>query len=442
MQDYSYKNIWKVSYPVLLSLLAEHLISMTDTAFLGRVGEIELGASAIGGVYFLAIYMLGFGFSLGSQIVIARRNGEGKLNRIGAIFSQGILFMLLLAVILFTISKLFTSSLLDFAMQSEEVYHTTIQYLDWRLYGLFFAFTALMFRAFFIGTASTRILTINAIVILLTNVGLNYILIFGKLGLPALGIKGAAIASSMAEAVSVMFYIMYSASCIRWKIYGGLHFLYFNVRLLFQILKISVWMMLQSFLSVSTWFIFFLMVERLGERQLAIIQLVRNISSLPFLLISSFATTCNALVSNAIGAGYKNEVWTICMRVIKMVYVVVLPIILAVFLIPQWVLRIYTDNAELINSAIPTTKIMASAFLITVPSVVLFNAVSGTGNTSKALLIEFTILIVYILSVVYIVGYLRADVAVCWLTEHIYGLGLFTLCYWYMRKGHWQRKVI
>jgi Na+-driven multidrug efflux pump len=277
---------------------------------------------------------------------------------------------------------------------------------------------------------------------LLTNVGLDYVLIFGKLGLPAMGIKGAAIASSMAEAVSVIFYIIYSAYRIRWKIYGGLRFLYFNVRLLFQILKISVWMMLQSFLSVSTWFIFFLMVERLGERPLAIIQLVRNVSSLPFLLISSFATTCNSLVSNAIGAGYKNEVWAICIRVIKITYIVVLPVILTVLLIPQWVLRIYTDNADLISSAIPTMRVMASALLITAPSVILFNAVSGTGNTSKALLIEFLVLVVYTLFAIYIVGYLKADVAVCWLTEHVYGLGLLTLCYWYMKKGHWQKKVI
>ena len=53
----------------------EQLIGMTDTAFLGRVGEIELGASAIAGVYYLAIFMMAFGFSIGAQILIARRNG-------------------------------------------------------------------------------------------------------------------------------------------------------------------------------------------------------------------------------------------------------------------------------------------------------------------------------------------------------------------------------
>ena len=64
----------------------EQMIGMTDTAFLGRVGEIELGASAIAGVYYLAIFMMAFGFSIGAQILIARRNGEGNYKEIGSDF--------------------------------------------------------------------------------------------------------------------------------------------------------------------------------------------------------------------------------------------------------------------------------------------------------------------------------------------------------------------
>ena len=53
-----------------MSLLMEHMIGLTDTAYLGRVGEVELGASALAGVYYLVIYMLGFGFSIGAQVRI------------------------------------------------------------------------------------------------------------------------------------------------------------------------------------------------------------------------------------------------------------------------------------------------------------------------------------------------------------------------------------
>jgi len=58
---FSYKQIWFIAYPILISLVMEQLIGMTDTAFMGRVGEVELGASAIAGVYYMTFYMIAFG---------------------------------------------------------------------------------------------------------------------------------------------------------------------------------------------------------------------------------------------------------------------------------------------------------------------------------------------------------------------------------------------
>ena len=75
---YTNKQIWSVSYPILLSLLAQNVINVTDTAFLGHVSEVALGASAMGGLFYICVFTIAFGFSTGSQIVIARRNGEGR----------------------------------------------------------------------------------------------------------------------------------------------------------------------------------------------------------------------------------------------------------------------------------------------------------------------------------------------------------------------------
>ena len=73
---YSNRHVVKISLPILLSLLAQNIIQVIDTAFLGRVGEVELGASALAGIIYIAIYTIGFGFSMGSQILIGRRNGD------------------------------------------------------------------------------------------------------------------------------------------------------------------------------------------------------------------------------------------------------------------------------------------------------------------------------------------------------------------------------
>ena len=89
---YTNKEIWNVSYPIFLGLLAQNIINVTDTAFLGRVGEVELGASAMGGLFYICVFTIAFGFSVGSQILIARRNGEGRYKDVGPVMIQGHIF--------------------------------------------------------------------------------------------------------------------------------------------------------------------------------------------------------------------------------------------------------------------------------------------------------------------------------------------------------------
>ncbi|NCB25143.1 MAG: MATE family efflux transporter, partial [Bacteroidia bacterium] len=81
-------------------MLAQNMIQVIDTAFLGRVGEVELGASALAGIIYIALYTLGFGFSMGSQILIGRRNGEANYSQIGDIVIQGSIFLLIPALLL------------------------------------------------------------------------------------------------------------------------------------------------------------------------------------------------------------------------------------------------------------------------------------------------------------------------------------------------------
>ena len=171
---YTNKKILKITFPVLVCLLMEQLIGLTDTAYLGRVGEAELGASALAGIFYLMIFMLGFGFSIGAQILIARRNGAKEYSQIGPLFMQSTAFLLLMALVLFILSKVFAARIMGALIEAPDVREAAVRYLDYRVYGFFFAYVGSMFRAFYVGTTRTRILTINSIVMVLTNVVLNY----------------------------------------------------------------------------------------------------------------------------------------------------------------------------------------------------------------------------------------------------------------------------
>ena len=318
---YTYKEIWLIAYPILISLLMEQMIGMTDTAFLGRVGEIELGASAIAGIFYIVMFMVAFGFSIGAQILIARRNGEQQYKEIGNLFYQGVYFQLGMAAVMFALCYSFAPVILKRLVSSQHIYDAAMSYLNWRVFGFFFSFTAVMFRAFFLGTTQTKTLTLNSIVMVLSNVVFNYILIFGKFGVPQLGIAGAAIGSSLAELVSLIFFILYTRHRIDIRKYGLDKIPGIRWNILKRMLNVSFWTMVQNFLSLSTWFLLFLYVEHLGERSLAVTNIIRNVSGIMFMVMMAFASTCGSLVSNLIGAGHTDCVpgtirqHSLCVRV-------------------------------------------------------------------------------------------------------------------------------
>lgn len=439
---YSYKEIWHIAFPILISLLMEHLIGMTDTAFLGRVGEIELGASAIAGIFYIVMFMVAFGFSIGSQILIARRNGEQQYREIGNLFYQGMYFQIGMAAIMFTLCYCFAPIVLKQVISSAHIYDAAISYLNWRVFGFFFSFTGVMFRAFFLGTTQTKTLTLNSIVMVLSNVAFNYILIFGKFGLPALGIAGAAIGSSLAELVSLIFFILYTRNRIDIHKYGLDKIPGICWNILKRMLNISFWTMIQNFLSLSTWFLLFLYVEHLGERSLAITNIVRNVSGILFMVMMAFASTCGSLVSNLIGSGNTDCVPGTIRQHIRIAYSLVIPLALFFALFPRLILSVYTNIPELQEAAIPSLWVLCLSYLFLVPANVYFQSVSGTGNTRTALALEMTTLVVYTCYITYIVAYLKLDVAFAWTSEIVYSVGILTLCYFYMKKGKWSLKKI
>lgn len=439
---YSNKHITKISAPILLSLLAQNLIQVVDTAFLGRVGEVELGASALAGIIYIAIYTLGFGFSMGSQILIGRRNGEKNYNQIGDIVIQGALFLFLPALILIPLLRYGSVHWLPAIFESAEVGRAVTEYLEWRVFGLVFAFTNLMFRAFFIGIARTKILTLNAVVMGVVNVIFDYGLIFGNLGMPELGIGGAAIASVIAEFASTLFFLFYLKKNIDLNKYG-----FTKIRFQFSVIKktlsISIFMMIQYLFSVSTWMLFFLFIENyMGERSLAVTNVVRSLYTVVTLPSHAIGSATSTLVSNTIGGGKQNEVLNLVKRLSFMSLGVMVVMIALIATLPRLVVHIYTDDPLLINEIIAPLYVMLSSLPLYSIGTVLFSSISGTGNTRSALKIEIISLLFYVTYMWFIIVYLRSSVALAWTTEHVYWLLLTIIPFFYLRKGKWKEKKI
>lgn len=439
--NYSYKRILAIALPILVSVLMEQLVGMTDTAYLGRVGEVELGAAALGGIAYIVVFMLGLGFSIGVQIIIGRRNGEGAYATIGSVFYHGLFFLLLLSLVLVAFVFFFGDCLMNSLISSPEIASASDVYLTWRMAGIPFAFITLVFRAFYIGTTNTRTLTLNSLVMVLSNVVFNYVLIFGKFGLPALGIQGAAIGSALAEIVSFLFFLVYTSRRIDCAKYALNAMPRFRFGILKNVFDLSVWIMIQNFLSLGTWFIFFLAIEHLGQHDLAATNIIRNVSAFTFMTLVAFGSTISTLVSNFIGQGNEDSVMPMIHRVMKLTFLILVPVILLIATFSYNVLNIFTDDAALIRHAQGALYVLLSSYVFSVPAQLCLHAVSGSGSTKAALAMESVSLLIYTVYVFVAIFHFRSSLPVCWLSEFVYSIPISTLAYFYMRRGFWRKKA-
>lgn len=427
---------------LFFGLLAQNVINVTDTAFLGRVGEVALGAAAMGGLLYICVYTIAFGFSVGSQILIARRNGEGNYRAVGPIMWQGTAFSFGMAVCLLILMYFSAAPLIRLLITSDSIYGATYEFFTWRIWGFLFAFVNVMFRGLYIGITRTKVLTMNAVVMALVNVVLDYALVFGELGLPEMGVRGAALASVIAEASSLLFFLLYTYYKVDLKKYGLNRFGQFDLSMVLRILRISCFTMVQYFLAMAIWFVFFMALERLGQRQLAVANIVRSVYVVLLIPVQALSTTANTLVSNLIGAGGSSGVVTLLHKISRMSFLIMVVCVGLCVAFPGSILSVYTNEEALLVESVSALYVVCGAMLIASLANVYFNGISGTGNTQAALVLEVFVQVFYALYIIVVGMVIQAPVDVCFTTEVIYYVLMLGSSLIYLKKAKWQNKKI
>lgn len=429
--DLSKKEILNLSWPVFISLIAQNLIGVVDTAFVARVGEVELGGVAMGSLVYFAIYTIGWGLASGTQIMISHRYGAQKKEEIGSVLGQSIRLLLLTAVLVMAIGFTFGPKLFGKLLSSQYVAEASIEYWTFRCLGFPFAFLSSTFRSFFVGISRTKVLTLNSVVMSIVNITFDYGLIFGNFGLPEMGVKGAALASVLAEVSSLLFYIIY----INWRVDKRIFGLTKEQLFTFdkikskQLFNLSYYLMLQAFVSQSAWAIFFFMIESLGERSLAVASITRQLYVLFFMPLNSYGTAVRTTVGHIVGAGMVSQLQAYLRRAVQLSFGTMLAIYIFVQIFPELPLRIFTDNTDLIIAAVPTLRILATAALIASAGNMYFHAVSSSGNTRMVFIIEIINAVFYLLYGALIVYVLNGTVAMCFTVEIIYFASIAVMSY-------------
>lgn len=431
-----------IAYPIIFGNLAQTLITLTDTAFLGRVSSIALGASMMAGIYYYVYSTLAWGFAMGIQIIVARRLGEGRLERIGVIFEHGLVFVSILSTGLFLLQHFYNAEILGKIIQSPNIYSAAMEYMEYRHYGIIFVCFNFLFRALYIGLSDTKVISFTTAIMAIVNIFLDYVLIFGHWGFPEMAVGGAAVASVCAEISALCFFILYTIIKLPLKTYALFCFHKLEGWLMKSLLKLAFPTMIQKLLSFGTWFIFFALVEHMGEESIAVSGIVRSVYMLIMIPVFAFGATANTLTSRLIGEGKQGEVIPTIFKINGQGLIAILPVLICCLIIPHFVLSIYTNDLSLADASIPSLMVVCIASISMSFGMPLFEAVSGTGNTTKALILETIVLIAYTFSVWFFASYISTRVEWVWTSEFTYGALTSLVSYLYIRFSHWQHKRI
>ena len=199
--------------------------------------------------------------------------------------------------------------------------------------------------------------------------------------------------------------------------------------------------MIQKLFSFSVWFIFFILIEKMGETATGISSIVRSIYMILITPCFAFATTTNTVVSRIIGEGYSNEVFPTINKILKNCLLCTIPIMILVAIFPVQIAKIYTNDLNLIQLVIPSIYVICFGTIFQGIGNAYFEAVSGTGNTTAALYLEAIILVVYV-AFIWAMTHLTTEVHWVWTAEILYGVLLGLFCVIYLKHAKWDKKKI
>jgi Na+-driven multidrug efflux pump len=276
----------------------------------------------------------------------------------------------------------------------------------------------------------------------LLNIFLDYTLIRGRLGFPALGFDGAAYASVISEAAGlsvVLGIIFYKKLDHRFSLF---HFTRFNKQLSRVIFHQSSPLVLQWLLSIIAWMVFYIFIEHHGKRPLAISNAMRTIFGVVGIFAWAFASTSNAMVSNIIGQGKKDKVILLINKIMKLSFIFTVSLCVVINIFPDIFLGIYTKDPGFILDAIPVLRTVTAGVACMSIATVWLNAVTGTANTRINLAIEVVAIALYTLYVYLVLKVWDLGLVWAWASELLYWGILFLLSFLYIRSGKWKKKVI
>jgi putative MATE family efflux protein len=429
-----------LAMPISIAILIPQVNMLTNTVFLGYYkpeGVIAttqdlLAASGIAGIYYLTIVMVGYGLSSGMLMLMSRKAGENDVFGLGKLFSNGVLLSLALSILLIGASYFIAPLLFNHVIHDSSIRDAAISFIKIRYWGLPFVILCQLSNSLFLATSKSKVIVLGSLVQTISNILLDYLLIFGIGMFPEMGLNGTALASVLSEVFYLITVLWIIEKSSLFKQYRINYFSNPDWKLMKETLVKSSPLIMQYFLSIGAWEVFFIYVEHLGKTESAVSQILRSVFGLVGVVTWALASTCNSMVSNVIGQGKLDEVIPLIKKIIVVSFSISFLLGIAVISFPEDFLRLLTSDEMLVQKGIVSLRIVVLATWMLSVSTICFNGVLGTGNTRINMFFEFIAIIFYVVYITIVIEKLRLPLPYAWASEFVYWLSLFILSSFYL----------
>ena len=340
---------WKLAAPVMLGMLGHTFVSFVDNIMVGQLGTAELAAVSLGNSFMFIAMSLGIGFSTAITPLIAEADSSNNFLKAKSTFKHGLFLCTVLGITLFLL-LFFAKPLLYFMKQPPEVVDLALPYLDLVAFSLIPLIVFQAFKQFSDGLSMTKYPMYGTLIANIANVILNYILIFGKFGFPAMGIVGAAYGTLISRFIMLAYLWLLLMKKEKSKaIVTNIKFFVLEKLMLKKIISLGAPSAMQMFFEVAIFTAAIWLSGLLGKNPQAANQIALNLSSMTFMVAMGLSVAAMVRVGNQKGLLNYTELRRIAFSIF--LFAVILATGFAItFLILRFQLpKIYVDFDDSIN---------------------------------------------------------------------------------------------
>ena len=332
------QRILALSLPIIGGMVSQNLLNIVDTAMVGFLGDAALAAVGLGGFLVFACQALILGISTGVQAVAARRKGEGRSDRAVRILNSALVLVLLVAPLFSLVLIQLADTGYPLLNDDPEVIRQGVPYLEYRLAAIVFVGMNFAFRGYWNAMDMSRVYMSTLILMHMSNIVLNYVLIFGHFGFPALGVAGAGIASALSMAIGTITYFVLGFRYARQDGFArGLS----TKREFASLLKISLPSGFQQLFFAAGMVAMFTIIGKIGTPELAAANVLITVTLFAILPGLALGIACTTLVGQAMGARNLDDAYQWAFDVGKVTIVLLTVLGLPMILIPDLVSSIF-----------------------------------------------------------------------------------------------------